>query len=92
MKQRIINLNTVVIIIWIFNSALFFAQTITINTGTNQIINWEITHSTKLSGKISSNKIKTEWTCPQNSEVVFKDPSNPVTEVHSHGRGIICYS
>jgi len=81
MKHRIFNLNTVVIIIWIFNSVLLFAQTITINTGTNQIINWEITHSTKLSGKISSNIIKTEWACPQNSEVVFKDPSNPVTEV-----------
>ena len=25
--------------------------------------------------------VKVEWTCPQNKEVVFKDASNPITEV-----------
>jgi beta-glucosidase len=59
----------------------FFAQTITINAGSNQIINWEKTNTAHLEGSVSSNKIKVEWTCPQNSQVVFKNSSKPVTEV-----------
>ena len=57
-----------------------FPQTIPISAGSNQIINWEKTHSAKLDG-IVSNGIKVEWTCLQNSEVVFKDAANPTTEV-----------
>ncbi|HOV99773.1 MAG TPA: glycoside hydrolase family 3 C-terminal domain-containing protein [Bacteroidota bacterium] len=60
---------------------LSYAQSITINAGKNQIINWERTHTAQLKGIVSPNTMKVEWTCPQNSQVVFKDASNPVTEV-----------
>ena len=44
-------------------------------------VNWEKKLTTQLKGSVSSDNIKVEWTCPQNSEVVFKDASNPITEV-----------
>src|SRR3990172_7285870 len=81
MKQRIINSLIGIVVLLLLCSMLLFSQTITINADTNQIINWEKTHSAQLKGSVSSDKIKAEWTCPQNSEVVFKDVSNPVTEV-----------
>ena len=81
MEQRIIKSITGIVVFLLLNSTLLFSQNITINAGSNQIINWEKTHSAQLKGSVSSNKIKVEWTCPQNSEVVFKDASNPVTEV-----------
>ena len=62
------------------NSSLILSQTFPISAGSNQIINWEETHSAKLNGNISDG-IKVEWTCQQNSEVIFKDASNPNTEV-----------
>ena len=69
------------LIVFLFlNSSLIFSQSVEINAGTNQIINWEKTHSAQLNGSVS-NGMKVEWTCPLNSEVVFKDASNPVTEV-----------
>src|SRR3990172_4721363 len=80
--ERRINKSKFTIIIFLFlNSSLVFSQTITINDGSNQIINWEKTHFAQLKGSVSSDKIKVEWTCPQNSEVIFKDDSNPITEV-----------
>jgi len=81
MEQRIIKITTGVIILWLLNSTLFFAQTIKINAGTNQIINWEKTYFAQLKGSVSIDTIKVEWTCSQNKEVVFKDASDPVTEV-----------
>jgi beta-glucosidase len=81
MKQRIIKITIGVIVFWLLNSNLFFAQGITINAGSNQIINWTRTHTTKLNGEISSDNIKTEWKCPQNVGIIFKDASNPITEV-----------
>src|SRR4030066_353052 len=81
MEQRITKPIIGTAVILLFNSTLLFSQTITINAGSNQIINWEKTHSAQLKGSVSPDKIKAEWTCPQNSEVVFKDVSNPVTEV-----------
>jgi len=81
MEQRIIKSIIGIVVLLVFNSTLLFSQTITISAGSNQIINWEKTHAAQLKGSVSSNKIKVEWTCPQNSEVVFKDASNPVTEV-----------
>jgi beta-glucosidase len=81
MGQRIIKSVIGIAILLFFNSLLLFAQTITVNAGRNQIINWEKTNSAQLKGSVSSDKIKVEWTCPQNSEVVFKNPSGPVTEV-----------
>ena len=65
----------------LLNFTSSFTQTVTIHAGTNQIINWEKTHSAHLEGSMSSGKTKVEWTCPQNSGVVFKNPSNPSTEV-----------
>jgi len=81
MEQRIIKSTIGIVILLFLSSTLLFAQTITINAGSNQIINWEKTHSAQLKGSVTSGKIKTEWTCPQNSEVVFQDASNPVTQV-----------
>jgi beta-glucosidase len=81
MEQRIIKSITGIAVFLLLNSTLVFSQNITINAGSNQIINWEKTHSAQLKGSVSPDKIKAEWRCPQNSEVVFKDVSNPVTEV-----------
>ena len=63
------------------NFTLLFAQQAAIKAGANQIINWETTHSAQLKGSVSSSSLRVEWTCPQNSDVVFKNPSDPVTEV-----------
>jgi beta-glucosidase len=88
MKQRIIKSIIALVVLFLLNSSSVFAQTTTINAGSNQLINWEKTHAAELKGSVSSPKgmepqseIKVEWTCPQNSEIVFKDASNPVTEV-----------
>ena len=81
MERRLIKhiISTVVLIF--ISSISILAQTAEVNAGKNQIINWVETHSAQLKGDVSQNNIKVEWTCPQNSEVVFKDASNPVTEV-----------
>jgi beta-glucosidase len=88
MERGIIKSISGVLVLWLLNSTLLFSQTFSINAGDNQIVNWEKTHAVSLNGSVSSpkgmdspNEIKVEWTCPQNSEVVFKDVSNPVTEV-----------
>ncbi len=81
MKQRIIKFIIGAILFIIFNSSFICSQTITISAGPNQIINWEKIQSTQLKGSVSPEKIKVKWTCPKNSEVIFKNPSNPVTEV-----------
>ena len=65
----------------VLNATLLFSQNAAINAGSNQIINWEKTHSAQLNGSVSPNNLKVEWGCPQNSEAVFKDAFNPVTEV-----------
>jgi len=79
MEQRIIT--SISLILFLLDPSPLFAQTTTINAGCNQIVRWEKTHSAQLKGSVSSNKTKVEWTCPQNSEVVFNGASNPVTEV-----------
>ena len=81
MEQRIIKSITAIVVLFLLDSSFLFAQTTVINAGRNQIVNWEKTHSTQLKGSVSSSKIEAEWTCPQNSKVVFKIASNPVTEV-----------
>jgi beta-glucosidase len=68
-------------VLMLLNSALLFSQTFSIHAGESQIIQWEKTHTAQLKGSVTPDKIKVRWTCPQNSEVVFKDASNPVTEV-----------
>lgn len=79
MKQRIIKRITGTLVLLLLFSSSLLCQTI--NAGKNQIIEWEKTHTALLNGSVSSENIKVEWTCPQNSEVVFKDASSPVTEV-----------
>jgi beta-glucosidase len=81
MERKIIRSIIKIAAFMLLNSTLFFAQVITINAGNNQIINWEKTHSTQLKGSVSSEKIKVEWRCPQNSQVVFENTANPVTQV-----------
>jgi len=81
MEQKIIKSIFGIVVLFFVNSTLSFSQAITINAGSNQIINWEKTHCAQLKGSVSSDKVKTEWTCPQNSKVIFKNVSNPVTEV-----------
>ncbi len=58
-----------------------FAQPLSINAGSNQIINWEKTKSVHLAGSVVPNNVVVKWSCPQNSEVNFKDASRPITEV-----------
>jgi beta-glucosidase len=81
MNLRIIKSLFGMIVFLLLSYTSSFAQAITISAGSNQIINWEKTHLAKLDGCISSKEIKVEWSCSQNSDVVFKDASNPVTEV-----------
>ncbi len=79
-RQIIKPLLGMVALLLLFYGSLF-AQTISINAGKSQIINWKETQSTHLKGSVSSDKVKVEWSCPQNPNVVFKDSSNPVSEV-----------
>lgn len=81
MARRIIQSICGIAIILLLNSTLLNAQAISVNAGSNQIIKWEQTHIARLLGSVSSNKIKTQWTCPQNDKVVFNDASNPVAVV-----------
>jgi beta-glucosidase len=81
MERRIIKSMIGIVALLLLGSTLSYSQTTTVDAGSNQIINWEKTHSAQLKGIVSSDKLKIKWTCPQNSEVVFKDASNPVTEV-----------
>jgi beta-glucosidase len=67
-------------IVLLVRFSLICSQTVTINAGSNQIINWEKTHTAQLKGSIFPGEIKAEWTCPRNPEVTFKDPYNPSTE------------
>jgi beta-glucosidase len=81
MKQKMIRISAGMTFVLLSNLSPVFSQAITISAGTNQTINWEKTHTAQLKGSVSSNKIKAEWTCPQNSYVVFKNASEPATEV-----------
>lgn len=81
MKQKFFIALIGTVVILLLNSTLFFSQSIYINAGNNQIINWEKTHTAQLEGSVSSSKIKLAWTCPQNPKVVFKDATYPLTEV-----------
>lgn len=81
MKRKIINGIIVTALLWLQNSTSLFAQIVTINAGSHQIINWEKTHSAQLKGSVIPKETEVEWSCPQNSDVVFKDASSPVTEV-----------
>ncbi len=81
MEHRTIKSIILLINIFLLYSPPAFTQTITMDAGSNQIINWEKTHTAQLDGRVSSAKIKVEWQCPQNSMVVFKNASSPATEV-----------
>lgn len=69
------------LLLCLMSSTILYSQNITVNAGKPQIINWEVTHTAQLEGSVSPSKVKVEWTCPQNSQVTFKNASNPVTEV-----------
>ncbi len=81
MERRIVKSVTWIASLLLMNLVPLFAQTATVSAGGNQIIDWEKTRSAQLEGSVSPDSMKVEWTCPQNSNVVFKDASNPVTEV-----------
>lgn len=81
MERKIFKSILAILVFTLLNSSSVLAQTISINAGSNQIINWEKTHSAQLKGSVSSYETKVEWTCLQNKEVVFKNASNPITEV-----------
>ncbi len=81
MEQRITKSVREMVVILLLSSTSLFSQTITIDARSNQIINWEKTHSAQLKGIVSPNEIKVEWTCPQNSQVVFENVSKPITKV-----------
>ena len=81
MVRRILNPIIGIVLFLLFDYSSLFAQTTKVDAGASQIINWEKTHSTQLKGSVPSKKTKVAWTCPQNSNVVFKNASDPVTEV-----------
>jgi beta-glucosidase len=81
MERSITKSMTGIAVLMLLNSALLFSQTVSIHAGENQIVQWEKTHTAQLKGRVTPDKIKVKWTCPQNAEVVFKDASSPVTEV-----------
>ena len=81
MEQRIITSIVGLVVFSLLPSISFSSQTMTMKAGDSQIINWADTHSAQLKGSVSPDNIKVAWTCPQNAEVVFKDASNPVTDV-----------
>jgi len=81
MNQRIFKLTIGAVALLLLSSTLLYSQNAAISAGSSQIINWEKTHSAQLQGSVSSKKIRVEWTCPQNPEVVFKNAGNPATEV-----------
>ncbi|MGE5847284.1 MAG: glycoside hydrolase family 3 C-terminal domain-containing protein [Ignavibacteria bacterium] len=62
------------------NSAIL-AQSLNINAGADQFVDFSKTHTVKLNGSRSSVDIKIKWSCPQNQQVIFKDDSDPETEV-----------
>ena len=81
MKKQILLSIPGIIALIIFNTSFIYSQPATIDAGASQIIQWEETHSTQLTGSVSPKKVKVEWTCPQNDGVIFADPYNPSTEV-----------
>ena len=81
MKKRIVEFIIAMLALLLVNFVQSYAQTAAVNAGPNWIINWEKTHSAQLNGRVSSEKIKVVWTCPQNSKVVFKNADTPVTVV-----------
>jgi len=81
MNQKTFRSIVATAVVLLLVSTLVYPQTAVINAGNNQIIDWEKNHAAQLQGSVSSNKMKVEWKCPQNSKVVFKDARNPVTEV-----------
>ncbi|MEJ2627570.1 MAG: glycoside hydrolase family 3 C-terminal domain-containing protein [bacterium] len=81
MEQRITKSIIVMVFFLFLNSTFLFSQSNSISAGPNQIINWEKTRSAELEASVSSKEIEVEWNCPQNADVIFKDASNPVTEV-----------
>ena len=87
MKQKISGSIIGIVFILTLNSNLIFAQTYSVKAGNDQIINLEKTQTLQLNGSVSSDKIKVEWTCPQSTEVSFKNATQPVTEVSFPGPG-----
>ena len=87
MKQKISGSIFGIVFILTLNSNLIFAQTYSVKAGNDQIINLEKTQTLQLNGSVSSDKIKVEWTCPQSTEVSFKNATQPVTEVSFPGPG-----
>jgi beta-glucosidase len=81
MEQRISKSIAGMAVLLVLTYALSSSQTVAVHAGSTQIINWERTHSTRLKGNVSSNRIGVEWTCPQNSDVAFENASDPATEV-----------
>ncbi len=54
---------------------------ISIDAGEFQFINWDKTQTAQLKGNVFSKDLKTEWSCPANTDVKFKDVSDPKTKV-----------
>jgi len=80
MRQRIIGSIIGIVVFTYLASSSLHSQVTTVSAGSNQIIDWEKTHAAQLTGSVSPKDTKVEWTCPQNSDVVFTDASSPVTE------------
>ena len=80
MKQYLFG--CILVLVIILPSILFSQHSeIAIDAGDHQFINWDNTKTLQLNGSVSSKDIKIEWSCPVNSNIKFKDISDPKTKV-----------
>ena len=81
MKLRFFKSAVSITVLLLLNTSSTISQGISVSAGRNQIIDWDKTQSTLISGTVSPGTTKVEWTCPQNANVIFKNASSPATEV-----------
>ncbi len=70
-----------IIFFFVLTYTFIYPQSLSVDAGKNQVVNWEKTHSTQLNGSVSPADVSVIWTCPANKWVSFNEPSNPKTEV-----------
>lgn len=62
-------------------SMVLQAQEMVVEAGSHQTVNWEKTRTVQLEGKVTPAHARVQWTCANNSDVQFKNPKSPRTEV-----------
>ncbi|MGD8782680.1 MAG: glycoside hydrolase family 3 C-terminal domain-containing protein [Ignavibacteria bacterium] len=72
---------TGIFLLILFSNFSLISQSISVDAGADQFLNWENNNSTKLKGKVSPIDVNVEWTCPMNPDVHFDNAGIPETEV-----------